>query len=70
VNNEIRRIKGEEKKAAAKAKEYSKLQPLTRADELLLDVYGDTIHLNDGTHLDGSVADDKIWQRRWRDCFL
>jgi hypothetical protein len=32
-----------------------------------MEVYGDTIHLNDGTHLDGGigVAEDLIWQRRW-----
>jgi hypothetical protein len=42
-----------------------KLQTLSRADELLIEVYGDTIHQNDGTHLDGGVADDRIWQRRW-----
>ncbi len=47
--------------------EDSKLQQLTPADERLMDVYGDTIHLNDGTHLDGGVANDKIWQRRWRE---
>jgi hypothetical protein len=44
----------------------SNLQKLTRADELLIDVYGDTIHQNDGTHLDGGIADDKFWQGRWR----
>jgi hypothetical protein len=47
--------------------EYSKLQPFTPADHCLMEVYGDTIHLNDGTHLDGGigVANDLIWQRRW-----
>jgi hypothetical protein len=29
-------------------------------------VYGDTIHQNDGTHLDGGVVDDGRWQARWR----
>eukprot|EP00956_Cyclotella_meneghiniana_P025811 scaffold54612_cov72-Cyclotella_meneghiniana.AAC.3 len=44
-----------------------KLQNLSRADELLLSVYGDTIHLNDGTHLDGGIgaAEDEKWQRWW-----
>ena len=41
------------------------LQPLGDADKLLMGVYGDTIHLNNGHHLDGGIADDKIWQRRW-----
>jgi hypothetical protein len=47
--------------------EDPKLQPLTPADHRLMEVYGDTIHLNDGTHLDGGigVAEDLIWQRRW-----
>eukprot|EP00957_Ditylum_brightwellii_P115690 8824361-Ditylum_brightwellii.AAC.1 len=31
-----------------------------------MDVYGDTIHLNDGTHLDGGVEGDRKWQERWR----
>jgi hypothetical protein len=43
-----------------------KLQPLSAAaDERLRSVYGDTIHLNDGTHLDGGVKDDRDWQVRW-----
>ena len=32
-----------------------------------MEVFGDTIHLNDGTHLDGGIADDSDWQRRWWD---
>ena len=32
---------------------------------LLLGVYGDYPHHNDGLHLDGRVADDVIWQRCW-----
>ena len=39
---------------------------LTQADKLLDVVYGDHIHDNDGTHLDGGVADDGVWQARWR----
>ena len=41
------------------------LQPLTKADELLMSVYGDTIHLNDGCQLDGGIEDNKLWLRRW-----
>ena len=39
---------------------------LERAHLLLREVYGDSPHQNDGSHLDGGVADDAIWQRRWR----
>jgi hypothetical protein len=40
------------------------LQRLTNADHWLCSVYGDTIHQNDGTHLDGGigVAKDAKWQ--------
>ena len=30
-------------------------------------VYGEKIHQNDGTHLDGGVVDDTVWQARWRE---
>ena len=33
---------------------------------LLQGVYGDLLHHNDGSHLDGGIADDAAWQRRWR----
>lgn len=44
-----------------------KLQPFTDADRMLLSVFGDTIHHNDGRHLHGSVpiAIDQMWQRRY-----
>eukprot|EP00978_Attheya_sp_CCMP212_P009281 scaffold21936_cov50-Attheya_sp.AAC.5 len=29
-------------------------------------VYGNYVHHNDGMHLDGGIADDKIWQARWQ----
>ena len=29
-------------------------------------VYGDFPHHNYGAHLDGGIADDTAWQRRWR----
>ena len=32
---------------------------------LLQGVYGDFPHHNDGSHLDGGIADDALWQRRW-----
>ena len=37
--------------------------PLTSAQKIAA-VYGDHIHQNDGTHLDGGVVDDKVWQAR------
>ena len=33
---------------------------------LLQGVYGDFLHHNDGSHLDGGIADNAAWQRRWR----
>jgi hypothetical protein len=29
-------------------------------------VYGDHIHQNPGTHLSGGIAEDALWQERWR----
>jgi hypothetical protein len=45
--------------------EDPQLQRLTDADRRLCSIYGDTIHQNDGTHLDGGigVAEDTKWQR-------
>ena len=41
------------------------MQRLTAADRRLLGIFGDTIHLNDGTHLDGGIGvnEDARWQR-------
>jgi hypothetical protein len=39
---------------------------ISEADLKLLDVYGDYIHQNDGTQLDGGVKDDGAWQERWQ----
>jgi len=39
---------------------------LTPADRKLDTVFGDIIHPNDGTHLDGGVQEDRLWQARWR----
>jgi hypothetical protein len=45
--------------------EDPRLQRLTDTDHRLCSVFGDTIHQNDGTHLDGGigVAEDAKWQR-------
>ena len=40
--------------------------PLTSTQKIAA-VYGDQIHQNDGTHLDGGVVDDQEWQNRWRE---
>ena len=37
-----------------------------RAHLLLQEVYGDFPHQNDGLNLDEGVADDAIWNPRWR----
>ena len=37
-----------------------------RAHLLLQGVYGEFPHHNNGSHLDGGIADDAAWQRRWR----
>ena len=37
----------------------------TSADKLLDSVFGDHVHDNDGSHLDGGIATDSLWQKRW-----
>ena len=32
---------------------------------LLQGIYGEFPHHNDGSHLDGGIADDAAWQRLW-----
>ncbi len=39
---------------------------VTAADRLLDAAFGDHVHDNDGTHLQGGFSDDALWQRRWR----
>lgn len=39
---------------------------ITEMDRKLDEIYGDHIHQNPGTHLDGGVADDAIWQSYWQ----
>jgi hypothetical protein len=29
-------------------------------------VYGDHVHHNPGTHLNGGIADDSLWQEHWQ----
>ena len=38
---------------------------LSHAPQFLVEVYGDPLHHNYGTHLDGGVGDDSMCQRRW-----
>ena len=40
---------------------------LTPEDLCLREVYGDWVHGNPGTHLDGGVKDDSAWQAWWRE---
>ena len=37
-----------------------------QAYQLLVEVYGDHLEHNDGTHLHGGVVDDALWQRCWK----
>ena len=39
---------------------------VTAADRLLDTAIGDHVHENAGIHLDGGIATDALWQRRWR----
>ena len=39
----------------------------TPEDLRLREVYGDWVHANPGTHLDGGVRNDSSWQAWWRD---
>ena len=39
---------------------------LERSHLLLQGFYGDFLCHNNGSHLDGWVLDDALWQRRWR----
>ena len=38
----------------------------TPADLLLDSIFGDHVHPNDGSQLDGGFSDDQKWQSRWR----
>ena len=39
----------------------------TPEDLRLWEVYRDWVHGNPGTHLDGGVKEDRLWQGWWRD---
>ncbi len=52
----VRDIKGEENLAC---------QVLHLCNNQLIAVFGDSIHCNDGRHLDGGIADNGIWQGRY-----
>ena len=39
---------------------------ISEADRKLMEVYGGYIHQNDGSHLDGDIKEDSVWQSRWR----
>ena len=46
----------------------TELQELDKCDDLLFSVYGDTIHRNTGTHLNGgiSIPEEAFWKRSYR----
>jgi hypothetical protein len=52
----VRHIEGEEDLAC---------QVLHPCDNQLIAVFGDSIHCNNGRHLDGGIADDGVWQGRY-----
>ncbi len=52
----VRDIEGEEDLAC---------QVLHPCDNQLIAVFGDSIHCNDGNHLDGGIADNGVWQGRY-----
>jgi hypothetical protein len=52
----VRDIKGEEDLAC---------QVLHPCDNQLIVVFGDSIHCNNGCHLDGGIADNGVWQGRY-----
>ncbi len=56
----VRDIEGEEDLAC---------QILHPCDNQLIAVFGDSIHCNNGRHLDGGIADNGIWQGRY-DCVV
>ena len=39
---------------------------LAQAHQVLVKVYCDHLHQQDGTHLEWGVSDDDIWKWRWR----
>ena len=39
----------------------------TPEDLSLREVYGDWVHANPGTHLEGGIRDDSAWQAWWHD---
>ena len=41
-------------------------QPLSEVDLKIQEVYGDYVRQNDGSHLNGGIRDDALWQARWK----
>jgi hypothetical protein len=39
---------------------------ISEADLKMKEVYGDYVHQNDGSHLDGRIKEDGAWQEQWR----
>jgi hypothetical protein len=49
---------------------YPMLSSHPEADLLLDRVYGDHVHQNPGTHLDGGITNDVMWQDYWSSCLV
>jgi hypothetical protein len=39
---------------------------ISEADLKMKEVFGDYVHQNDGSHLDGGIKEDGAWQEQWR----
>jgi hypothetical protein len=40
--------------------------PTSDADRMINEVSRDHLHQNPGTHLNGGIADNALWQERWQ----
>eukprot|EP00957_Ditylum_brightwellii_P161822 12320948-Ditylum_brightwellii.AAC.1 len=43
------------------------IKALLPINKCIISVYGDMVHLNDGTHLNGGIDDDEAWQQCWQE---
>ena len=48
------------------AEEQLPPEPIEQINNLMYKVYGDYVHQDDGTQLDGGIQDDNTWQTYWR----
>ncbi len=62
--------RGQEEGGTVRVRDIKEEEDLTRqvlhpCNNQLIAVFGDSIHCNDGHHLDGGIADNGIWQGRY-----